>query len=87
MKLCGTLANVQRRFIHFDPSNIEHLKAFRSLCLGDPANKGELTGEMTMKQHPVLRFDLEEQYESIPQMMLHKVGKHYIAMMEGKVQQ
>lgn len=50
----------------FDPKNREHLEAFRSLMGG--------------RQHPTLRFD-NERFESVPQMMMHKVASHMLSEM------
>lgn len=61
MQMCPTLQAVQRKYVKFDPSNPEHLKAFHNLCFEH-------------RQHPTLRFELEESYESVPSMMLHQVG-------------
>lgn len=72
--LCPTLRKVEMNHVRFDPTNVEHLEAFQLLCLGDRDQRGV----MRSKQHPVLRFVLEDGYPDVRSMMLHKVGQHYI---------
>lgn len=66
MQICPTLQAVQRKYVKFDPNNDDHLAAFYSLCFQH-------------RQHPTLRFELEESYESVPSMMLHQVGYQVVA--------
>lgn len=65
MQLCATLQAVQRRYVKFDVENSDHLEAARLLCFEH-------------KQHPYLRFEIEDPYQSVPSMMLHKIGLHQI---------
>ena len=51
----------------FDPTNPEHINAFKMLVLDQPN-----------KQHPRLRFNLEFPFVNVPQMMLHKIANAYI---------
>lgn len=69
MPLCPSLRPVQKNHVSFDPTNSEHLKAFEMLCLGERG---------VIKQHPVLRFDLEDNFPDVRSLMFHKVGRHYL---------
>lgn len=81
MKLCATLQKVQRQYVDFDPKNTEHLEAFRILCLGEVYNA---VGVFTHRQHKHLRFNLEQPFQSVPEMMFHKVGETYLQMSKEK---
>lgn len=66
MLICPTLRKVQRAYVRFDPLNVEHLNAFKSLCLSK-----------TAKQHETLRFELEDNFTDVRTMMFHKVGEYH----------
>lgn len=51
------------QLVDFDPSNEEHMEAYRSLI-----QEG--------RQHPTLRFNVGT-FESVPQMMLHRISEHF----------
>ena len=71
---CPTLRNAQRAHVKFDPMNDEHLEAFDSLCLGT------FNGcTHSIKQHPTLRFELEDHFVDVRTMMFHAVGRHHMA--------
>jgi hypothetical protein len=74
MMICRTLRRVQRNYVDFDVNNPEHLEAFRLLCLGNDDGLGIHT-----KQHPSIRFNLEENFQDVRTMMFHKVGQAYLA--------
>lgn len=74
MMTSHTLRSVERNRVEFDPTNTEHLEAFKLLCIGN----GEPREKFVVRQHPNLRFVLEEGYEDVRTMMLHKVGKQYL---------
>lgn len=74
MMTSHTLRSVERNRVEFDPTDSEHLEAFKLLCIGN----GEPREKFVVRQHPNLRFVLEEGYEDVRTMMLHKVGKHYL---------
>ena len=74
MMAARTLRSVERSRIEFDPTNSEHLEAFKLLCIGN----GEPRDRFVVRQHPNLRFVLEEGFEDVRTMMLHKVGKQYL---------
>lgn len=54
--------------VTFDPTNPEHIEAFKMLVLEQPT-----------RQHPTLRFELEFPFVNVPQMMLYKIAGAYIA--------
>lgn len=74
MMTSHVLRSVERNRVEFDPTDAEHLKAFELLCIGS----GEPREQFVVRQHPNLRFVLEEGFEDVRTMMLHKVGKHYL---------
>lgn len=74
MLLCTTLRSVQLAYVKFDPTNAAHLEAFQTLCLGQRTPTG-----FHIKQHPVLRFELEDGFPDIRSMMFHKVGQHHMS--------
>lgn len=61
--LCSTLDKVARKEVVFDPKNKEHIKAMLML-------------RFEHKQHPTLRFALEDGYNTIPNMMVDKTLRH-----------
>lgn len=69
MPLCPSLRHVESNPVVFDPTNPEHLKAFEMLCLGEAGN---------IRQHPTLRFDLEENFPDVRSLMFHKVGRYHV---------
>lgn len=71
--ICRTLHQQQLPYVTFDPTNKEHLDAFRSLCLGEKTPVGYLQ----IKQHPTLRFLLEENFPDVRSMMFHRVGEYH----------
>lgn len=72
------LRNSQQMYVNFDPANIEHLEAFKLLCIGN----GEPREQFVVRQHPTLRFILNEGFEDVRTMMLHKVGNQYLQTMK-----
>jgi hypothetical protein len=70
--ICNTLSKAQRTTVQFDPNNVEHMEAFRLLCLGEPSHQG-----VHIKQHPTLRFALENSFPDVRSMMFHKVGEYH----------
>lgn len=68
------LRSVERNRVEFDPTNFDHLDAFQLLCIGN----GEPREQFIVRQHPNLRFVLEEGFEDVRTMMLYKVGQHYL---------
>lgn len=74
MMTSHVLRTVAKNRVEFDPTNDEHLEAFKLLCIGD----GEPREKFVVRQHPNLRFVLEEGFEDVRTMMLHKVGKQYL---------
>lgn len=68
--LCTTLAKVQRSHVRFDPHNREHLDAYEMLCIGDSNG--------VIRQHPTLRFYLEDGYSDVRSMMSDVVGREYL---------
>ena len=73
MALCNTLSKVLRTHVDFDPKNPDHLQAFRMLCLGESGPTS------TIRQHPSLRFNLDNPYDNVRTMMTHKVAEAYLA--------
>lgn len=73
MELCPSLRPIQKSLVVFDPTNKEHLKAFEMLCLGESRN-----ADSTVKQHPTLRFELEDKFLDVRSMMYNKVGQYYL---------
>ena len=73
MAMCNTLSKVLRQRVNFDPTNPEHLKAFKMLVLGESGPTS------TIRQHPSLRFNLDNPYDNVRTMMTHKVAEAYLA--------
>lgn len=73
MLICQTLRKCQREYVLFDPLNKEHLKAFEMLCIGEKTPSG-----FRVRQHPVLRFELEEGFQDVRSVMHYKVGLHHL---------
>lgn len=73
-QICPTLAAAQKQYVDFDATNVEHIEAFRTLCL-NPAHS---------KQHPVLRFNIESPYEDIRSMMFQRVAEQYVKVAKEK---
>lgn len=71
--MCRTLHQAERAFVDFDPTNTEHIEAFHALCLGQRSDAGHIH----IKQHPTLRFYLEENFPDVRSMMFHKVGEYH----------
>jgi len=67
-----TLNTFAKQFVYekFDAHNEEHLQAY--LCLS-------LHG----RQHPTLRFYLEEPYQSVPSLMNARIAEAYTAQYKG----
>ena len=74
MLLCPTLRKVQLAYVSFDPTNTQHMEAFKLLCLGEKRPNGNL-----IRQHETLRFDLEDGFTDVRSMMFHKVGEHHLS--------
>lgn len=74
--MCATLRKMQYDYVPFDPNNVDHMEAFRMLCLGDPSPQG-----VHIKQHPTLRFLLETNFPDVRSMMFHKVGEYHRAQL------
>jgi len=73
MAMCNTLSKVLRQHVDFDPQNPDHLKAFKMLCLGEAGPTSNI------KQHPTLRFNLDNPFDNVRTMMTHKVAEAYLA--------
>ena len=67
--LCNTLSKVVRQVVDFDPTNLEHLNAFKMLVLGDNG---------VIRQHPTLRFAIEQPFDNVRSMMIHRVAQKYL---------
>lgn len=72
MAMCNTLGKVLRQHVDFDPQNPDHLKAFKMLVLGEDGPASNI------KQHPTLRFNLDNPFDNVRMMMTHKVAKAYL---------
>jgi hypothetical protein len=72
MHICNTLAGVVRQHITFDPTNAQHLEAFRTLVIGEAGPQSSL------RQHPTLRFNLEHPFDNVRSLMVHKVAEHHL---------
>ena len=68
MQLCKTLASTQHKYVKFDVNDPEHIKAFQMVCIGENG---------VIRQHPELRFILEEDFSDVRSMMFHRVGNAY----------
>jgi len=53
--------------VTFDPTNHEHIKAFKMLVVDTPS-----------RQHPTLRFRLEHPFVNVQQMLLKKVAERFV---------
>lgn len=53
-------------YVQFDVNNREHIEAYKMLLFEN-------------KQHPTLRFLLEPEFESLPSMLNHYIGKAFVA--------
>jgi hypothetical protein len=71
--LCPTLRDAQPAHVKFDPTNSMHLEAFNSLCLGTFDGCTH-----SIKQHPTLRFQLQEHFVDVRSMMFHTVGRYHL---------
>lgn len=71
MAVCNTLNAVNRQHVDFDPTNSEHLRAFRMLVLGDGP-------QSPIRQHPTLRFNLEHPYDNVRSLMVYKVAEAHL---------
>lgn len=72
-QLCPTLNSVVLQRVDFDPTNLEHLEAFKMLCLGTQGVKGP-----TLRQHPSLRFKVPLPFQDVRTMMFHRVAAHHM---------
>ncbi|TFH08556.1 MAG: hypothetical protein E4H14_06175 [Candidatus Thorarchaeota archaeon] len=70
--MCSSLRKVQANYVKFNPLNPEHLEAFQMLCLGVKAPQG-----VHIRQHPTLRFDLDEGFMDVRKMMFHVIGEYH----------
>ena len=73
MYRCATLNPVYKQYVVFDPLNDEHLRAYKTLCIGEMRPLGK-----HVHQHPVLRFNLESPFSDVPSMMEYKVGTVFL---------
>ncbi len=73
MAMCNTLGKVLRQYVDFNPQDPEHLKAFKMLVLGEAGPTSNI------KQHPTLRFNLDNPFDNVRTMMTHKVAEAYLA--------
>lgn len=71
--MCATLNTARKNMVDFDPSNTEHLEAYRALCIGESAPTG-----IHIRQHPTLRFNLEAPFETVPAMLQYKIGQAFL---------
>lgn len=72
MAMCNTLSKVMRTHVDFDPKDAEHLKAFKMLVLGEDGPTS------CIRQHPTLRFNLDNPFDNVRTMMTHKVAESYL---------
>lgn len=72
MAMCNTLSKVLRHRVNFDPTNPEHLKAFKMLVLGEEGPTGNI------RQHPTLRFNIDNPFDNVRTMMTHKVAEAFL---------
>lgn len=72
MALCNTLNRITRSYVDFDPTDPEHLEAFKMLVLGEngPAS--------VIRQHPTLRFNLEQPYDNVRSLMTYRVAEEHL---------
>lgn len=73
------LRSIEQKRVTFDPTNEEHLEAFNMLVLGT----SEAPSSSVVKQHPKLRFVLEDGFVDVRSMMLHKVGRQYVKVIDS----
>ena len=72
MAMCNTLSKVLRQHVDFDPTNPEHLKAFKMLVLGEDGPTSNI------RQHPTLRFNIDNPFDNVRTMMTHKVAEAFL---------
>lgn len=65
--ICASLRPLQQQPVKFDPTNVEHLEAVRMLCTAP-----------TLRQHPTLRFELEQPFTDVRSMLFHKVIEKHL---------
>lgn len=75
-EICKSLSPIQRKRVKFNVNDPEHIKAFQMLCLGE---------NNTIRQHPELRFILEENFTDVRSMLFHHVGHAYVSTMLNQV--
>lgn len=73
MQLCPTLSKVQRDTVDFDPTNKEHLRAYKMLVLGENGPDSPLC------QHPTLRFNVERPFNNVRDMMVSKISEQFMS--------
>lgn len=73
------LCSIKQDRVTFDPTNEEHLEAFNMLVLGN----AESVSQSIVKQHPKLRFVIEDGFADVRSMMLHKVGRQYMQVVNS----
>lgn len=64
-------ATARLRTETFDPTNLEHLRAFEMITQHGI-------------QHPEIRFKLDHPYLNVPAMMHARIGKAYLDLMKLK---
>lgn len=74
MSDCTVLSSNIRTAVTFDATNPEHVEAFRMMCLGEV----DALGNVTIRQHPTLRFRLEFPHVDVRSMMLTKIAQQYV---------
>lgn len=72
---CPTLAVIDRQHVDFNPALPEHRKAFQMLCLG--------VNNDHFRQHPTLRFNVEQPFTDVRTMMFHKVADAFLSNAHG----
>lgn len=77
--LCPTLNKTRKLYVDFDPHNLEHLKAYQMLSLGNKDEKGNIH----VQQHSTLRFHLEAPFVDVPSMMNYVVGHEYLKLKQA----
>lgn len=60
--------------VYFDPTNVEHIRAFQMQCIGEVRTDGT----PYYRQHPTLRFVLERPFLDVKTMMMYKIGQEYV---------
>jgi hypothetical protein len=71
MNICKSLKGVPKKEVVFDLDNPTHTAAVKSLMIEG-------------RQHPTLRFVLEDQFPSVPIMILHKIALQYLKEKTGE---